>query len=189
MLRAPSAAIQSPRRAPVEYVEIYEENFAFVWRNLRRLGVPEGAMDDAAQDVFVVVHRRLADFEGRSSLRTWLFGIVLRVARDHRRSAARFAATAEAAAERQALAPTPAELVADKQALEILERILDGLDDEKRAVFVQVELEQMSVSDVAAAQGLNVNTAHARLRAAREEFARAVVRLRARDVDIRRKLG
>lgn len=163
------------------YAQIYDEHFAFVWVNLRRLGVQEGAMDDAVQDVFVVVHRRLAEFEGRSSLRTWLFGIVVRVARDHRRSAKRFAALVGAAPDHQPSAPTPAELALDKEALEILERILGEMDEDKREVFVQVELEQMSVTDVAVALDLNVNTAHARLRAAREQFAQASARFRARE--------
>src|SRR5687767_4756436 len=66
--------------------EIYERYFDFVWRNVRRMGVPAEAVDDAVQDVFLVVHRRLAEFEGRSAMETWLFGILMRVARDHRRS-------------------------------------------------------------------------------------------------------
>jgi len=68
------------------FAQIYEEYFAFVWRSLRALGVSRSALDDATQDVFVVVHRRLSDFEGRSSLKTWLFGIACRVAANHRRS-------------------------------------------------------------------------------------------------------
>jgi RNA polymerase sigma-70 factor (ECF subfamily) len=66
--------------------DIYREHFDFVWRSLRRMGVAPGSMDDAAQDVFLVVHRKLAAFERRSSVKTWLFGIVARVAHDHRRS-------------------------------------------------------------------------------------------------------
>ena len=69
--------------------QIYEQFFGFVWRNLRRLGVPDAALDDATQDVFVVVFRQWEGFEGRSSVQTWLFGIVLRVARDHRKVAQR----------------------------------------------------------------------------------------------------
>ena len=64
---------------------VFVHHFDFVWRSLGRLGVPPEGIEDAAQDVFLVVHRRLADFEGRSSLTTWLYGIALRVARDHRR--------------------------------------------------------------------------------------------------------
>jgi RNA polymerase sigma-70 factor (ECF subfamily) len=69
------------------FQEVYQEHFRFVWRSLRRLGVRESDVADAVQDVFVVVHRKIADFEGRSKVTTWLFGICLRVARDRRRLA------------------------------------------------------------------------------------------------------
>src|SRR3954470_18698677 len=65
---------------------VYEAHVDFVWRGFRRLGVPASRLDDAVQDVFLVVHRRLDSFEVRSSVKTWLFGIALRVARDHHRS-------------------------------------------------------------------------------------------------------
>src|SRR4051812_45143312 len=76
-------------RPPPSFDAIYEEHFDFVWRSVGRLGVDAAAVEDAAQDVFVIAHRRLAGFEGRSSVKTWLFGIALRVSRDHRRSARR----------------------------------------------------------------------------------------------------
>src|SRR5258708_23415591 len=76
-------------QGPAGVKEIYERYGDFVWRNLRRLGIGEEAADDALQDVFLVVHRRLADFESRSSVKTWLFGIVLRVAQTHLRTARR----------------------------------------------------------------------------------------------------
>jgi RNA polymerase sigma-70 factor (ECF subfamily) len=179
-------AALSPRGVSVQeasYEEIYKEHFAFVWRNVRRLGVPEASADDAVQDVFVVVHRRLSEFEGRSSLRTWLFGILVRVARDHRRSRARQHDKAEALAAEASHdgTPTPADIAAKREAARILEELLDQIDEEKREVFVLVELEQMSVADVADALALNVNTAHARLRAGRQQFEAAVARFRARE--------
>ena len=67
------------------FKEVYDEHFRFVWRSLRRLGVRESDVPDAVQDVFLVVHRRLAEFEGRSKVTTWLFGICFRVARDRRK--------------------------------------------------------------------------------------------------------
>ena len=67
--------------------KIYAEHVAMVWRALRRLGVPETSIEDAVQDVFLVAHRRAGEFEGRSSVKTWLYGIALRVAKDHRRAA------------------------------------------------------------------------------------------------------
>src|SRR5262245_8429480 len=69
----------------VDFAEVYEEHFTFVWKSLRRLGVPPASVDDAAQDVFVVVHRKLETFEGRSSLKTWLFGIAHLIALGYRK--------------------------------------------------------------------------------------------------------
>src|SRR5262245_39607962 len=66
------------------FEEVYDEHIDFVWRSLRLLGVADAQLDDAIQDVFVVVHRKLDTFEGRASIRTWIFGIALRVARMHR---------------------------------------------------------------------------------------------------------
>ena len=71
------------------FERVYEEHFDFVWRSLRRLGVPRSALDDAVQEVFLVVHRRLAEFEGRSSLKTWLFGIAVHIALKAGRASAR----------------------------------------------------------------------------------------------------
>ena len=76
-----------PASAPVPTLaEIFREYAPFVWRGLRRLGVPESDVEDVCQEVFVVVHRKLGDFEGRSSLRTWIYGICARTASDYRRS-------------------------------------------------------------------------------------------------------
>src|SRR5262245_54373284 len=81
-----------PASVPVEttenpaFAEVYAQYFRAMWRALRRLGVEPSGLDDAVQDVFVVVHRRLAEFDGRS-LRAWLYAIAVRVASDHRRSA------------------------------------------------------------------------------------------------------
>src|SRR5450631_4356797 len=69
--------------------EIYQRHADFVWRTLRRLGVREAEASDAVQDVFVVVHAKLGQFEGRSSMTTWLFTICRTVARERRRRAAR----------------------------------------------------------------------------------------------------
>ena len=177
------AAHDAESREDLSYEAVYEEHFDFVWRNVRRLGVPESAADDAVQDVFVVVHRRLGEFEGRSSIRTWLFSILSRVARDHRRSMSRRARKADALAVESegAHAPSPADVVAKREAARVLDALLAELDDEKRAVLVLVELEQMSVADVAEALDVNVNTTHARLRAARQQFEAAAARFRAKE--------
>src|SRR6187402_2587413 len=82
-----------PERArPAERPElgaVYEAHFRYVWRCLRSLGVHDAQLDDAVQDVFVVVQRRLGEFDGNAALRTWLYAIALRIARKYRDSARR----------------------------------------------------------------------------------------------------
>jgi RNA polymerase sigma-70 factor (ECF subfamily) len=161
--------------ATPEFDDIYQQHFDFVWRNLRRLGVPPEQLDDAGQDVFVVVHRRRGDFASRSTLRTWLFGIVLRVASDYRRKRSR--ANVCRLEEKDALRmpqPGPFELASRREAVELLERFLDSLSDKTRPVFILAELEEMTVPEVALALALNPNTVYSRLRLARRSFERAV---------------
>jgi len=162
--------------------DVYRDHFAFVWRSAKRLGVRDGSLDDIVQEVFVIVHRRLGDFEGRSSIRTWLFGITLRVSRDHRRSVARKSPAGSVDPETLTdPQPGPGESLEKAQAVRVLHALLDELDDEKREVFVMAELEQMAMPDIAATLGLNVNTAYARLRAARLSFEEGLARHRARE--------
>lgn len=160
---------------------IYEAHFDFVWRALRRLGVPDASTDDAVQDVFLVVHRKLADFEGRSTLKTWLFGIVLRVARDHRRHRQRKGQLEPLTAEIVDPGSTPIDLASKREAWRILDRLLDTLDDDKREVFVLAEIEQLSVPEIAELLEQNLNTVYSRLRAARAAFEQALSRHHARE--------
>lgn len=163
-----------------EFEAIYDEYFDFVWRSVRRLGVMESAVDDAVQDVFVVVYRRLDDFEHRSTVKTWLFGIALRVVRTHRRTLARKRAE-----------PLPEVLTSSdrdpqaeserREALSVLDSILDTMDDDKRSVFVMAELEQMTAPEIAAVTETKLNTVYSRLRAARKMFEDGVKRHRARE--------
>src|SRR5437773_399542 len=162
-----------------DFTALYEAEFAYVWRSLRRLGVSDAQLDDATQDVFLVVYRRLSDFESRSKLRTWIFGIVLRVASTYRRTAAR--RPTEPLDEHAAAREASVEDLADRAvAGHLLRRLLDDLDDERRAVFVLAELEQMTAPEIAAALGVNLNTVYSRLRSARRDINAAVARHRMR---------
>tara|TARA_R110002096_G_scaffold350395_2_gene543545 strand:- start:137569 stop:138147 length:579 start_codon:yes stop_codon:yes gene_type:complete len=161
------------------FADLYDAHMSFVWRNLRRLGVPESALDDALQDVFLVVHRRLAEFEHRSALRTWLFAILRRVASEYRRKTERTNCHEELDPEqRDSATGSPYEALARTQAVEQLCEVLDKLEESRREVFVLVELEQMPGPDAAEALGLNLNTMYTRLRSARLEFEREAARLR-----------
>lgn len=177
MPRSESAA---PVR-PLALDAIYDEHFDFVWRSLHRLGVPTEAVDDAVQDVFLVVHRRLADFEQRSALRTWLFGIALRVAQEHARRRRKYGPTQEVGSElADQHAPDPLEQAVRSEAKELLYALLAELDVQKRTVFILADVEGMSLPEIAAGLGVNANTLASRLRAARKSFDAALVRHRAR---------
>jgi RNA polymerase sigma-70 factor (ECF subfamily) len=168
--------------ASLDFDVIYEQHFDLVWRTLRRLGVAPAAVDDALQDVFLVVHRRLGEFEQRSSIRTWLFGITVRVASDYLRRGRRLENTTAIDVElRDEQSLDPHEQRARSEAVELLYRALSQLDPEKRAAFVLAELEEMTMAEVAAVVGSNVNTVSSRVKAGRRQFEAAVRRLRAKD--------
>lgn len=163
---------------PRVFEAIYAQHFRGIWRTLRRLGVTDAQLDDAAQDVFVVVHRKLTEFDGRS-LRGWLYAIALRVASDYRRERARRVAIplGEALSD-SALGPS--RILELNESVQLLHALLDQLDDPKRMVFVLGELEQLSAPEIAEALGENLNTVYARLRAARLQFDAALTRHRLR---------
>ena len=160
--------------------QLYAEHVGMVWSGLRRLGVPEASIEDAVQDVFLVAHRRLADFQGRSSVKTWLYGIVLRVAKDYRRAQARHARRVERLAETLSVsavsAQTPAKEAERREANQALHAILAELDQDHREVLVLVEIEEFSMQDAAAVLNLHVRTCQRRLRAARAAFEKKLAR-------------
>ena len=162
-----------------DLASVYEQHFDFVWRSARRLGVPESAVDDVVQEVFLVVHRQLASFEGRSSMKTWLFGILHNLVLRERRTWAR--RERPHAIEPVEPEPAPDQQLAEQQARRLLHALLAELDDDKRAVFVLADLEQMSAPEIAEATGLKLNTVYSRLRLARAEMERALARHRARE--------
>ena len=163
-----------------EFAAVYRAHHDFVWRTLRHLGVDPGRVDDAVQDTFLVVHRRLAEFEGRSTLRTWLFEIARRVAARHRRVAAR-EAPRRCELPELPVAPRIEEDLARAEAAEILREFLAGLDPDKSVVFIMAELEQLRAPEIADALAVNLNTVYARLRAARQQLDRLIHRIQARE--------
>lgn len=155
-----------------ELGEIYDTHADGIWRLLRRLGVDDSVVDDAVQDVFIVAHRQLPEFRGESSLRTWLSAIALRVAKDHRRALSRRGGPSASLDEASDVAagPGPDERAMAQQALARVLEFTAGLDEPQREVFVLVELERLTVAEVARMTGINPNTLSTRLRAARERF-------------------
>jgi RNA polymerase sigma-70 factor (ECF subfamily) len=167
----------APAEAPAQsFQAIYAEHVDQVWRSLRGLGVPRSSVEDAVQDVFLVVHRRLGAFEGRSTVRTWLFGIVLHTARNHRRQERRKGGCDPLDADIADGGPGPHEEAATAETLHRLAEVLEDLDEQKREVFVLSELLQMTAPEIAGALGINVNTVYSRQRKARLAFAAALQR-------------
>ena len=162
---------------------MYDEHFRFVWRSLRRLGVPESDVADAVQDVFLVVHRRLGEFEGRSKVSTWLYGICYRVARDRRRLAhVRHRSDDDGQMDERPDENADVAAAAERrEGLELLETILDEMPIEQRAVFTLFELDALGGDAIADMLEIPVGTVYSRLRIAREQFRRSLTRMQARD--------
>ena len=159
----------SPEPPPL--AQVYREHAAFVWRLLRWLRVEEASRDDVFHEVFLVVHRRLADYDGRASMSTWLFGITRNVVLHHRRSFARHTRRLAVA---PAPAPTPApdEVVARLEARALVDRFLADLPEDQQILFVLAEIEGLRVPEIATQLAVNLNTLYSRLQVLRKQFAR-----------------
>lgn len=160
----------------MDFRNIYDEHVAFVWRSLRRLGVPDSAVKDVVQEVFLVVHRRLPDFTPRAKVTTWLFRICLHAARDHRRKAhvRREVLDDDDVSTRADESLLAEEALARRDDLALFERALDRMDMNQRAVLILFELEEMTGEQIAESLEIPIGTVHSRLRLARESFKRAV---------------
>ena len=163
--------------AAPSFAAVYREHATFVYASLLRLGVPRSSVDDALQDVFVVVHRRLPGFEGRSSMRSWLFGIVRRIAFRQRRGAQRADAKARSFGDEPRIDPSASDVFDHHQRVGLLERALDHLDDDKRVAITLHVFEEMTGPELAASLGVPVDTAYSRIKAARRELQRALAEL------------
>jgi RNA polymerase sigma-70 factor, ECF subfamily len=160
--------------------QLYEANVGFVWRNLRRLGVADRDVEDKVQEVFVVAHRRWVEFEDRGhGPRAWLFQILLRVASDARRHKRRHPVEPDGgiAEERQFIEAPQARAVAQREALDLLDRALETIEVGRRAVLVLHEIEQMTAPEIARTLEIPLNTVYSRLRVARVELEQELSRL------------
>lgn len=159
---------------PFSFDALYRELFAFVWRILRSLGVPAASLDDAAQDVFLVVHRQLNGFEQRASPRTWIFAIASNVASNYRRREQRKGGLLPIEPTVASQHPDPEGELRRAQAWEFLSQFLETLDESKRAVFILTQLEGVSAVEVSDALKVPVNTVYTRLHHARSAFREAL---------------
>lgn len=170
----------SASEAGAEFRALYDQYFAFVWRAAANRGIPSAQLDDVVQEIFLVVHRKLHEFEGRSSVRTWLAGIVRRVVADYKKKLGN-RATGHEQIEDTTLSSDedPAQALERRAAMQLVDAILDTMNDTQREVFVLYELEQLTTREIAELTETNENTVQTRLRAARTLFERGLERQRA----------
>lgn len=155
---------------------VFDQHAPFVWRVLQRLGVASAELDDALQEVFMVVARKLPEYEERGEMRAWLFTIGRQVASHARRASHR-----RARIETSDDVPSPAlqdphEAVERREAARFVQAFLDKLDERQATVFYLAEVEGLSAPEIAACLSIGVNTVYGRLRLAREQFERALRR-------------
>ncbi|MEM9694426.1 MAG: sigma-70 family RNA polymerase sigma factor [Myxococcota bacterium] len=175
-LRGPQA------KAKADVGRIYREQADFIWRSARRLGLDEAAAEDATQEVFLVVQRRIGELVDERGIRTWLYRILRNVVRnvrraDERRRLDRRAEVVEAieaapASSRQ----QPEQLAEARAAREVLYAVLAELDEGPREAFILAELEGMTGPEIATATGVKLNTVYARIRRGRAQFEGALSR-------------
>jgi RNA polymerase sigma-70 factor (ECF subfamily) len=163
-------------RTDTELRAIYERYHDAVWRTLACLGVADDAIEDAVQEVFLVVHRRLDDPARYGSLKSWIYAITRRVAWHAHRGAARAQRRLAVVEPRDLDDASPEEHAARLQARAILLRILDAMPQDQRVVFVLAEIEGLSAPEIAGAVEAGINTVYSRLRLARARFEREATR-------------
>jgi RNA polymerase sigma-70 factor (ECF subfamily) len=161
-------ASRTPDPAPFE--QLYGLYFDFTWRVLRHLGVPAASLDDAVQEVWLVVYQRLGGFEGRSTLKTWLFGITLNVARNTRRAEDKHLRPLPAPELSSVAPPDPEMEHVGREAWQRVQHFLSTLDEERRAIFVCSLLEHLPAQQTAEATGVDVTTVYQRVRTLRQAF-------------------
>jgi RNA polymerase sigma-70 factor, ECF subfamily len=154
---------------PTDLAQVFEAHASFVWRVLRRLGVPDADADDAVQDVFIVVHHKLAGYEERGTIRAWLFAISRQVA-SHRHRSAQRRELAWARVPPAAHPEDPQEAAMRREAVALVHAFLATLDDAHGIVFYLADVEGMTAPEIAESLDVKLNTVYGRLRNARKRF-------------------
>ena len=175
---------------PVGVERLYSTYSKFVARSLLRLGVPRARLEDVSQEVFLVATRRYDSYDpDLSAERTWIFGIALRVAANERVKLRRASRATERESAFWRVVPDkgagPEAHATSRESVRLVTSALSRLSEDKRQLFVSVELESIPVTEVALSLGIKLNTAYGRLRAARREFRRLIEDLSEDDAPLR----
>lgn len=170
------SAAETPEAIPrPTFREVFEAHVRYVWRSLLGLGVGEADVPDASQQVFLVVHARLAaDQIAAGSMRTFVYGVCLRVASDFRRRAHRHHERLYAEPPESSFPAGQEDALAQREALGLMEEALARLPAAQRDTFVLYEIEELGMAEVAAALDCPLQTAYSRLHAARKAVMAAL---------------
>ena len=181
----PAESSETGSGGPIElpdFASLYDAHFAFVWRLAASSRVPSSHLDDVVQETFLVIHRKLPTFEGRSSLRTWIASITRNTAQEFLRRKRHHLLGTEVDPDSSASASlTPAEQLEAHTAAQLLDAFLDELPEEQRDVFILAEVEQMTVNEIGGVLDVNPNTVRTRLAAARKGVQASLARHRAKE--------
>ena len=160
----------NPLRPTPRFETVFAELAPYVMRMLPRLGIAPADIEDVCQEVFVTVHAKLPTFEGRSAVRTWVYGICLRVASNHRDRAYRRREQPRAELPVQTAAPGQERELSQQRTLVQLDAALASLLPAQREAFVLHAIEELDVKEIAEVQGVSKFTVYARLYAARKHL-------------------
>lgn len=168
-----AASRREESQAAAQIAHLFAEHADFVWRSLRRLGVPAADVDDALQEVFLVVHRRLPEYEDRGLMRAWLFSIGRQISSHYHRGVRR-AEERHRGVTVSAISRDPEEALERREAERFVGEFLEGLDESRRLVFYLSDIEGLTAPEIASALDVNLNTVYGRLRQARSRFEDAL---------------
>jgi RNA polymerase sigma-70 factor, ECF subfamily len=165
-----SVAVEDAR-PELDLDAIYAEHAPFLTRVLIRLVGDGPHVDDLLQETFLVAYRKRATFDGRSTVRTWLYGIASHLSMRHRRGAGRWRrALGIYAEEPTRVAANPEDELEKAQAAQLLRATLERLPFKQREVVVLYELEELEGPDIAELLGIPINTVWTRLHHGRKRL-------------------
>ncbi len=162
----------------LSFERIFEEQSDFVWSMLRRFGVRSADLEDVTHEVFIAVHRRLADYDHERPVRPWLFGIAYRTALRYKDLARHHREVHDVDTEWEDATPNAHEQLMDAERRRLFHRALLSVELDRRVVFLMHDLDEVPMPDVASELGIPLNTAYSRLRLARAEMKTALERAR-----------
>ena len=173
----PAPKHEQTAESQLEFQAVYRRELSYVMHTLRRLGVHPAELEDVAHDTFVAVYRHFAEWDPARPIKPWLFGFCFRIASDHRKLARHRREAPPLAEEPASASPLPDQELDDERMRRHVLAALDAMDFEKRSLIVMHDLEGIAVPEIAALLAVPVNTAYSRLRLARGEFEKQIVKL------------